>query len=100
DWLGRTTVSSNIPMETLLARLSELAASKQMLATCLNKLPSSDDRLRLAQKYKVHSVVIETLAKQKDRTTLTNYKMTLSPQSEEYILAENTLRNSSIKWKN
>ncbi|XP_034837238.1 spermatogenesis-defective protein 39 homolog [Maniola hyperantus] len=100
DWLGRTTVSSNIPMETLLARLSELAASKQMLATCLHKLPSADDRLRLAQKYKVHSVVIETLAKQKDRTSLTNYKMTLNAQSEEYILAENTIRDSSIKWKN
>ncbi|XP_050357639.1 vacuolar protein sorting-associated protein 16B [Nymphalis io] len=100
DWLGRTTVSSHIPMETLLSRLSELSASKQMLATCLNKIQSSEDRLRLGQKYKVHSVVIETLAKQKDRATLTNYKMTLNPQSEEYILADNTLRDASIKWKN
>ncbi|XP_046973197.1 vacuolar protein sorting-associated protein 16B [Vanessa cardui] len=100
DWLGRTTVSSHIPMETLLSRLSELSASKQMLATCLNKIQNSEDRLRLAQKYKVHSVVIESLAKQKDRSTLTNYKMTLNPQSEEYILADNTLRDASIKWKN
>ncbi|XP_023938585.2 spermatogenesis-defective protein 39 homolog isoform X3 [Bicyclus anynana] len=36
DWLGRTTVSSNIPMETLLARLSKLITNKQMLAKCLN----------------------------------------------------------------
>ena len=44
--------------------------------------------------FQVHSVVIETLAKQKDRASLTNYKMTLNPQSEEYILAENTLRDT------
>ncbi|XP_026323042.1 spermatogenesis-defective protein 39 homolog [Hyposmocoma kahamanoa] len=98
DWLGRTTLSSHIPMETLLSRLSELEASKQLLATCVQK--AGDDKLRLALAYKIHSVVIETLAKQKDRAALTNYKMTLSPQSEEYILAENTLRDTSIKWKN
>jgi hypothetical protein len=53
DWLGRTTVSSHIPIETLLARLSELQASKRLLATCVNKIASGDDRLRLAQMYKV-----------------------------------------------
>ncbi|KAJ8709798.1 hypothetical protein PYW08_009802 [Mythimna loreyi] len=100
DWFGRTTVSSNIPIETLLSRLSDLQASKQLLATCVNKVANSDDRLRLAHMYKIHAVVIETLAKQKDRVALTNYKMTLNPQSEEYILAENTLRDNSIKWKN
>ncbi|KAJ0170730.1 hypothetical protein K1T71_013502 [Dendrolimus kikuchii] len=100
DWLGRTTVSSHIPMETLLSRLSELQASKQMMATCINKISNSDERLRLAQIYKIHSVVIESLAKQKDRTALTNYKMTLNPQSEDYILAENTLRDLTMKWKN
>ncbi|XP_026754214.2 spermatogenesis-defective protein 39 homolog [Galleria mellonella] len=100
DWLGRTTVSSHIPIETLLGRLSELQASMRLMATCVNKVASADDRLRLAQMYKIHSVVIETFAKQKDRIALTSYKMTLSPQSEEYILAENTLRDMSIKWKN
>ncbi|XP_063834740.1 vacuolar protein sorting-associated protein 16B [Ostrinia nubilalis] len=53
DWLGRTTVSSHIPIETLLARLSDLQASKQLLGTCVNKIASSEDRLRLAQMYKV-----------------------------------------------
>ncbi|XP_047526134.1 vacuolar protein sorting-associated protein 16B [Pieris napi] len=100
DWLGRTTVSSHIPIETLLSQLNELQASKRMMATCLNKIQNGDEKLRLAYKYKIHSVVIESLLKQKDRTALTNYKMTLSPQSEEYILAENTLREPSIKWKN
>ncbi|CAG4967173.1 unnamed protein product [Parnassius apollo] len=100
DWFGRTTVSSHIPIEMLLSRLSELKASERMLASCVNKIAGTEDRLRLAQKYKIHSVVIETLAKQKDRAALTNYKMTLNPQSEEYIYAENTLRDSSIKWKN
>ncbi|RVE44045.1 hypothetical protein evm_011282 [Chilo suppressalis] len=100
DWLGRTTVSSHIPIETLLARLSELQASKRLMATCVNKITSAEDRLRLAQMYKIEPVVIETLAKQKDRIALTNYKMTLSPQSEVFILAENTLRDTSIKWKN
>ncbi|KAF9407266.1 hypothetical protein HW555_012649, partial [Spodoptera exigua] len=94
DWFGRTTISSNIPIETLLSRLSQLQASKQLLATCVNKVANSDDRLRLAHMYKIHAVVIETLAKQKDRSALTNYKMTLNPQSEEYILAENTLRDN------
>nr|XP_049705196.1 vacuolar protein sorting-associated protein 16B [Helicoverpa armigera] len=100
DWFGRTTVSSNIPIESLVARLHELRGSTQLLATCVNRVASSDDRLCLAHIYKIHSVVIETLAKQKDRAALTNYKMTLSPQSEEYILADNTLRDNSIKWKN
>ncbi|CAG9569144.1 unnamed protein product [Danaus chrysippus] len=94
DWLGRTTVSSHIPIETLISRLSELKASIQMIATCLNKVTNTEDRLRLAQKYKVHSVVIDIYAKQKDRDALTNYKMTLNPQSEEYILAENTSRDT------
>ncbi|OWR48180.1 VPS33B-interacting protein [Danaus plexippus plexippus] len=53
DWLGRTTVSSHIPIETLISRLSELKASVQIIATCLNKLTNTEDRLRLAQKYKV-----------------------------------------------
>ncbi|XP_059048449.1 spermatogenesis-defective protein 39 homolog [Achroia grisella] len=100
DWLGRTTVSSHIPIETLLGRLSELQASSRLMATCVNKVAGADDRLRLAQMYKIHSVVIEIFAKQKDRIALTGYKMTLNPQSEEYILAENTLRDMSIKWKN
>ncbi|CAG9794717.1 unnamed protein product [Diatraea saccharalis] len=100
DWLGRITVSSHIPIETLLARLSELQASKRLMAICVNKITSAEDRLRLAQMYKIETVVIETLAKQKDRIALTNYKMTLSPQSEVFILAENTLRDPSIKWKN
>ncbi|XP_013142153.1 PREDICTED: spermatogenesis-defective protein 39 homolog [Papilio polytes] len=98
DWLGRTTLSSHIPVERLLSRLSEERA-RALLAAALATL-ATDERLRLAYKYKVHSVVIETLAKQKDRTALTNYKMTLSPQTEDYIYAENTLRDSSIKWKN
>ncbi|XP_061723418.1 vacuolar protein sorting-associated protein 16B [Cydia pomonella] len=100
DWLGRTTVSSHIPIETLLSRLSDMQASKQLLATCVNKVAASQDRLRLAQAFKIHSVVIETYAKQKDRLALQNYKMTLNPQSEEFILVENTLRDNSIKWKN
>ncbi|XP_045506567.1 vacuolar protein sorting-associated protein 16B isoform X1 [Colias croceus] len=100
DWLGRTTLSSHIPIETLLCRLNDLNASKSMMATCVNKIQNNDERLRLAQKYKIHSVVIESLFKQKDRAALTNYKMTLSPQSEDYILADNTLRDPSIKWKN
>ncbi|CAG4973641.1 unnamed protein product [Colias eurytheme] len=100
DWLGRTTLSSHIPIETLLSRLNDLNASKNMMATCVNKIQNNDDRLRLAQKYKIHSVVIESLFKQKDRAALTNYKMTLSPQSEDYILADNTLRDPSTKWKN
>ncbi|XP_045539987.1 spermatogenesis-defective protein 39 homolog [Papilio machaon] len=100
DWLGRTTLSSHIPVESLLARLSELRAGGRLLATAVNTVTNTEERLRLAHKYKIHSVVIETLAKQKDRAALTNYKMTLNPQSEEYIYAENTLRDSSIKWKN
>ncbi|KAM3959842.1 vacuolar protein sorting 16B [Aphomia sociella] len=100
DWFGRTTMSSHIPIETLLGRLSELQASSTLMATCVNKIAGGDDRMRLAQMYKIHWVVIELFAKQKDRIALTNYKMTLSPQSEEYMLAENTLRDASIKWKN
>lgn len=42
----------------------------------------------------IHTVVIETYAKQKDRQALTNYKMALNPQSEDYILVENTLRDN------
>ncbi|CAH2059190.1 unnamed protein product, partial [Iphiclides podalirius] len=100
DWLGRTTVSSHIPIEALLSRLSALKADERLLAVCVNRIAGADDRLRLAQKYKIHTVVIDILAKQKDRAALMNYKMALNPQSEEYIHAENTLRDSSIKWKN
>ncbi|XP_028028234.1 spermatogenesis-defective protein 39 homolog [Bombyx mandarina] len=100
DWLGRSTVSSHVPAQCLLRRLSELGASSRLMAACLAKLPSADERLALALNYKVHCVVVQTYAKQKDRLALTNYKMTLNPQSEEYILAENTLRDPSIKWKN
>ncbi|XP_041985197.1 vacuolar protein sorting-associated protein 16B [Aricia agestis] len=99
DWLGRSSVSSHMAPQTLLARLQQLQAPSRLLAAALAVLPT-DERLRLAQHYKVHSVVIEMLHKQKDRAALTNYKMTLSPQSEEYILAENTLRDTSVKWKN
>ncbi|CAK1540966.1 unnamed protein product [Leptosia nina] len=100
DWLGRTIASFHIPIEALLSKLSELQAPKYLMTNFINKIQNSDKRLKLAHKYKIHSVVIESHMKQKDRSALTNYKMTLSPQSEEYILAENTLRDPSIKWRN
>ncbi|XP_048486631.1 spermatogenesis-defective protein 39 homolog [Plutella xylostella] len=100
DWFGRSTVSSHIPLTMVIARLHELGSSRRLIATFVNKISNTDEKLQIATHFKVHSVVIETLAKQKDRQGLVNYKMALNPQSEEYILAENTLRTPSIKWKN
>lgn len=99
-WLGRTTMTSNIPLPLMILRLSELNASKQLMANLINTISNAEERLDIAKQYKVHSVIIESFAKQKDRVSLSSYKMSLNPQSEEYILAENTLRNLSIKWKN
>lgn len=44
----------------------------------------------------VHKVVIDCFVTQKDRQALTQYKMALHPQSDEYFYAENALRISVI----
>ncbi|GBP16948.1 Spermatogenesis-defective protein 39 homolog [Eumeta japonica] len=93
DWFGRSTLSSHIPLNVIITRLHDLKAGSTLLANFINRISSTDERLDIAKQLKIHSIVIETLAKQRDRSALTNYQMTLKPQSEEYVLAENTLRN-------
>ncbi|XP_050685243.1 vacuolar protein sorting-associated protein 16B [Leptidea sinapis] len=70
NWFGRTTVSTHIPIETLLSRLAELKASEHIMATCVAKIQSNEERIRLAHKYKIHSVIAESAGKQKDRSGL------------------------------
>ncbi|XP_077290003.1 vacuolar protein sorting 16B [Arctopsyche grandis] len=100
NFLGRTTLSCSVPIPKVIARLSEFEAEESLLAVYLNQMSSSSQKLELAKKFKAYRVVIDCLVSQKDRQALTQYKMALHPQSDEYFYAENALRASTIKWKN
>ena len=58
------------------------------------------ERLGLAKKVVVASVVVNVLLAQKDRLAIMSYQATMPANSRDWFYAENALRNSNAKWRN
>ena len=58
------------------------------------------ERLGLAKKVEVASVVVGVLVTQKDRLAIMSYQASMPANSRDWFYAENALRNSNAKWKN
>jgi hypothetical protein len=63
-------------------------------------MESPSERLEVARKLGIASVVVDTLLAQRDRAALTRYRDGLVANSRDWCYADNALRTSTIKWKN
>jgi hypothetical protein len=58
------------------------------------------ERLGLAKKVEVASVVVGVLVTQKDRLAIMSYQASMPANSRDWFYAENALRNSNAKSRN
>ncbi|RWS27249.1 spermatogenesis-defective protein 39-like protein, partial [Leptotrombidium deliense] len=100
SWLGSRKLKSPIPMKKVVKLLHKHEAPVELIEKYLKQVEESETRMNLAMSFKMHRFVVELCANLRDRNTLQTYISKLRPQSEEYLMAQNYLRNSSIKWKN
>ena len=63
-------------------------------------MDSPSERMELARKLGIASVVVDVLLAQRDRAALTRYKESLVANSRDWFYADNALRTSTVKWKN
>uniref|UniRef100_A0A0A9ZDE8 Spermatogenesis-defective protein 39 n=1 Tax=Lygus hesperus TaxID=30085 RepID=A0A0A9ZDE8_LYGHE len=99
-WLGGKKAKTDLPMEEVVSCMSRLGAPQTLLSSYLEFVDNLDKRLSLAKKLQCHRSAIDTYIALKDRLSLLSYKANLVPQSEDYIYAEQSLRNPAIRWKN
>jgi len=99
-WLGgKKAIGSVSPAEVVVV-LSNAGAPPETLSVILGLVDNTEDRLILAKKVNVSSVVVDALVAQKDRLSLISYQANLPANSRDWFYADNTLRNSNVKWKN
>ncbi|KAK0088890.1 hypothetical protein PV325_010341 [Microctonus aethiopoides] len=98
-WLGSHRLQTNLPIEQVLKILHTGQAPTPILDKFLAYVDNIDKRLQLAQNFSCAKTIIEIYGLQGNRTALLEYRDTLKPQSETYILAEKTLSSQTIRWK-
>ncbi|KAG8034936.1 hypothetical protein G9C98_008012 [Cotesia typhae] len=98
-WLGSEKLQSSLPIEDILKILHQGQAPTTIIEKFLKYVDNMRNRLQLAKNYGCNRAVVEILGLLGDRTSLLEYKDTLSPQSDAYFLAEKTLSSLTIRWK-
>lgn len=99
SWLGGTKLNT-VPMDELVRLLHANGAPTTLLMKYVQLIDDKEKQIGLIHKLQCHRVAIDLYILQRDRRALINYKANLSPQSEDYVYAENVLQDSSIKWRN
>ncbi|KAF3425337.1 hypothetical protein E2986_03858 [Frieseomelitta varia] len=84
----------------VLKILYKNSAPPEVLEKYLKYVDNIERRLELSKNMHCFRMAIDILVQQTDRIALTEYKMKLQPQSEEYFYAEGMLRMPAVKWKN
>ncbi|XP_043515403.1 spermatogenesis-defective protein 39 homolog [Frieseomelitta varia] len=99
-WLGSKKLQIYLPIEDVLKILYKNSAPPEVLEKYLKYVDNIERRLELSKNMHCFRMAIDILVQQTDRIALTEYKMKLQPQSEEYFYAEGMLRMPAVKWKN
>ncbi|KAK9307964.1 hypothetical protein QLX08_001874 [Tetragonisca angustula] len=99
-WLGSKKLQIYLPIEDVLKILYKNSAPPEVLEKYLKYVDNIERRLELSKNMHCFRMAIDILVQQADRIALTEYKMKLQPQSEEYFYAEGMLRMPAVKWKN
>ncbi|CAG7723718.1 unnamed protein product [Allacma fusca] len=97
-WLGSSKDKCLLPLEDVCYTLRD--APIDLTSRFLRLIDDVQKRLAIAKKLKCHMVVIDVFSSQKDRSAILSYRSDLPDNSKEAIYADNTLKNSGIKWKN
>ncbi|KOX71731.1 Spermatogenesis-defective protein 39 like protein [Melipona quadrifasciata] len=84
----------------VLKILYKNSAPPEVLEKYLKYVDNIERRLELSKNMQCFRMAIDILVQQADRIALTEYKIKLQPQSEEYFYAEGMLRMPAVKWKN
>ncbi|XP_066995521.2 spermatogenesis-defective protein 39 homolog [Anabrus simplex] len=100
SWLGGKKLKAVVPMEEVVRLLHAHQAPAAVLMKYLLLIENPEKQVALVHKLQCHKVAIDLYISQRDRRALINYKANLSPQSEDYVYAENALQASTIRWKN
>ena len=79
--------------------LAQAGAPPDVLMVLLSLVETNEERLETAKKVGLASVVVDVLVAMKDRQGLLQHKASLVASSEDWLYAENALKNS-VKWKN
>ena len=99
-WLGGKKVKGGVSPGEVTTVLAAAGAPVSILTVLLGLVDNLEDRLDLAKKVGVGSVVVDVLVAQKDRNAIHSYQASLTPNSQDWFYAENALKSSSVRWKN
>lgn len=80
--------------EIFVYGLSRHKPPKEVLEQYLHYISDSERSLSLAQKLSCHKFIVQHYLNQRDRLALIDYKARLTPQTEEYFMAEQALQSS------
>jgi len=98
-WFGKKGVKGGVNPGDVTKILAAAGAPLDTLIVLLGLVDNQEERLELAKKVGVGSVVVDVLVSQRDRMGLISYKSSLVANSPDWFYADNAL-NSSAKWKN
>ncbi|GLH01778.1 Spermatogenesis-defective protein 39 homolog [Gryllus bimaculatus] len=80
-------------MDELFKLLHANGAPSTLLMKYAQLIDDKEKQIALIHKLQCHRVAIDLYISQRDRRSLINYKANLSPQSEDYVYAENVLQD-------
>ena len=98
-WLGNRKVKGGVSPSQVTTVLAQAGAPTDVLMVLLGLIDNNEERLETAKKVGLASVVVDVLVAMKDRQGLLQHKASLVASSEDWLYAENALKNS-VKWKN
>jgi len=98
-WMGGVKAKVGINMVEMATILHDAKCPVETLGLVVQAVESPASRLQVANKLGVNSVVVDILLAQKDKTGLTRFRDSLTPNSRDWFYAENALSTSNVRWK-
>jgi len=98
-WMGGVKAKVGINMVEMATVLHDAECPVEKLTQIVAAVDLASSRLEVATKLGVASVVVDILLSQKDKTALTRFRDSLTPNSRDWFYAENALSTSNVRWK-
>ncbi|XP_054758201.2 spermatogenesis-defective protein 39 homolog [Lytechinus pictus] len=99
NWLGKAKMKAAVTFSQVVYILVTVKAPTEIIAKYMMFIEDKESRIAMATKFKIHVVVIDTLAQLKDRQRLLAYRpQCINTPADTHF--EIVLRNTDHKWKN